>query len=176
MKMKRIEVESLRDSIASTYDLNLNDCRCSDEENLMRQLERGEITPDEFEKGLVKIYDELNKICLSRKEKDALLKAIQDNLKMFIDLDNYFKESCTLHLRQVYECIQEKIKSEVNYITDFEKSELIHLLTSLEMFAGGKIKDLKSKGIDPQQDEELLFLNSLYKKLHHYFLNYDKYQ
>lgn len=59
MNMKRIEVESIRDSIASVYDLNLNDGRCEDEEILMRDLEYGRITLDEFEKGLVKIYNEL---------------------------------------------------------------------------------------------------------------------
>lgn len=172
--MKRIEVESLRDSIASTYDLDLNDCRCEDEEVLMKQLEYGEITPDEFEKGLVKIYDELKKITLSEKEKEALLKVIQDNLTMFRYFDDIFKKECTNHMRKTYEDLEEKIK-EVTNITDFKNVELMHLLVCLKMFVSKKIKDFKSKGLDPQQDEELLFLNNLYEKVHHYFLNYDKY-
>lgn len=56
---KRIEVESIRDSIKSVYDLDSNQEQTEDERVLMLQLEREEITLDEFERELVKIYVQL---------------------------------------------------------------------------------------------------------------------
>ncbi|MDE7264517.1 MAG: hypothetical protein K2N64_07635 [Anaeroplasmataceae bacterium] len=114
------------------------------------------------------MYEE--SITLSKAEKEVLVECNQDVLLMYKLFDELYHTEESNHLYSMHEDIQKKLNCEDVKIPQFNKLELMSLVSSLAHRAELKILIVKNNGLDPKQDKELIFLNALYIKLHKAFL------
>lgn len=134
-------------------------------EELERKREK--ITAEVYVEYLERKYKE--KLILTQKEKEVLVECNQDVLEMYKNLDEVYHTEESNHLRTMQENIQNKLSQELVKISEFNKLELMNLVSCLAHHAELKITVVKNNGLNPKQDKELLFINSLYIKLYKAF-------
>lgn len=98
-------------------------------------------------------------------EAKFLIPIIEKDYKMFEELNQYFKDDSTSHLKDKWHTILAKL-STFTYqpYSKVEYANIIGALASSDI-TKQKIQEIKEKKINPDTDSECIYINTLYKKV-----------
>ena len=101
----------------------------------------------------------------SEEEAKFLISIIKKDYAIWEELDEYFKDDSTSHLKDKWLTILAKL-STFTY-QPYSKVEYANIIVSLASsdVTKQKLQEIKEKKINPDTDSECIYMNTLYKKL-----------